>query len=235
MRTSEQPDAFRSTNASGRERRRLLIRTGERLFAEQGIDAVSLRRISVAAGMRMSSGVAYHFGDKAGLIRAIIDDRSVRIDSRCRELLVELERQGRLDDLRAVTEATIRAAVAELGETGYFFRFLAQLDRRPQALSELQANDAFGPAAGRVIELQDRAARRHLPPPLAEHRTRLVTHLVLAALADLEVNAGRDAEEVLVLDLIDCVVGVYSTPASEQSLEALSSSAAGGHAGTRRR
>jgi AcrR family transcriptional regulator len=224
MPSSVQPIDSRPTNEVGRETRRVLIRTAERLFAEQGLDAVSLRQISAEAGMRMSGAVAYHFGDKAGLIRAIIDDRSARMDERCRPLLEELERQGRLDDLRAVTEATIRPAVTELGETGYYFRFLAQLDRHPQALSELQASVAFRPAAGRIIELQDHAAARHLPPKLVGHRRQLVTHVVLAALADLETAAQRGVDESLVSDLIDCIVGMYMTPASEQTIKALPAS-----------
>jgi hypothetical protein len=139
-------------------------------------------------------------------------------------LLAELERQGRLDDLRAITEAAIRPAVAELGETGYYYRFLAQLDRHPQALLELQAGDAFR-STRRIIKLQDKAARRHLAAALVEQRRRLVTHLVLAAFADLEGNPGRDADEVVVSDLIDCVVALFSTPASSDTLEALSVSA----------
>src|SRR6478752_4721362 len=100
-----QPVESRSSNAGGRETRRALIRTAERLFAESGIDAVSLRQIGAAAGTRNSGAVAYHFGDKEGLIRAIIDDRQGQIDKRVRELLGELERQERLDDLPAVCEA----------------------------------------------------------------------------------------------------------------------------------
>ncbi len=216
---SVQPEAPRSTNASGRETRKLLIRTAERLFAEQGIDAVSLRQISAAAGMRMSGAVAYHFGDKAGLIRAIIDDRTARSDERLRPLLAELERQGRLDDLRAITEVAIRPAVAELGETGYYYRFLAQLDRHPQTLPDLQASDTFR-STRRIIALQGEAAQRHLPPQLVEQRRRLVTHLVLAAFADLE-GTGREPDEVRVSDLIDCVVALFSTPASSHTLDAL--------------
>ena len=43
---------------------------------------MSLRQIGTAAGMRMAGTVAYHFGDKDGLIRAIIEDRDRPIDER---------------------------------------------------------------------------------------------------------------------------------------------------------
>jgi len=212
--------ASRAGNASGRETRRLLIRTAERLFAEQGIDAVSLRQISAVAGLRMSGAVAYHFGDKAGLIRAIIEDRSLRDDERRRPVLAELERQGRVHDLRALAEAGIRPAVEEMGETGYYFRFLAQLDRHPDVLADLRAGGAFRSTL-RVVELQDEAARDHLPPKILENRRRLATHLVIAALADLEAHTGRDVDEVVVSDLIDCVAALYATPPSSHTVEAL--------------
>jgi AcrR family transcriptional regulator len=214
-RQPRKPAEPRGTNASGRETRELLIATAERLFAEQGIDAVSLRRIGVAAGMRMTGGVAYHFSDKAGLIRAIVDHRSARLDQRVQRLLEELEREHRLGDLRAVTEATIRPAVEQiqLGTTGHYYRFLAQLDRHPGAISDLVTEVAFRAGAGRVIELQDDVARGHLPAALVEHRRRVVTHMVLAGLANLEEQAVHGVDEALVSDLIGCVVAVYTSPA----------------------
>jgi AcrR family transcriptional regulator len=208
-----QPVAPRSSNAGGRETRRLLIRTAERLFAESGIDAVSLRQIGAAAGTRNSGAVAYHFGDKEGLIRAIIDDRQGQIDKRVRVLLAELERDGRLDDLQAVCDAGIRPAVEAIGQSGYYFRFLAQLDRHPHLIPDLQAGDAFK-SMRRILKLQDEAARRHLPAELVEHRRRFATHLVFAALADLEAaDAGQEANDLVTADLIGCVVALYSAPA----------------------
>src|SRR5207245_2087378 len=101
---------------------------------------------------------------------------------------------------------------------GYYFRFLAQLDRHPQAVAELQAGDAFK-SMRRITELQDEAARRHLPAALVELRRRLATHLVFAALADLE--GGREATGVVVSDLIGCVVALYSAPAFTHEPEAV--------------
>jgi AcrR family transcriptional regulator len=206
-------------NASGRRTSERLLRAAERLFAEQGLDAVSLRQISVAAGMRMTHAVAYHFGDKAGLIRAIVEDRSLRIEERRRPLLDELERQGRVGDLRALAQAGIHPAVELIGETGYYFRFLAQLDRHPRELSQLLVSGAFRSTL-RVLELQDDAACPQLSAAVLEHRRKHATHLVLAALADLEANARGVPDKLAVEDLIDCVVALYSTPPSRPTLEA---------------
>jgi len=52
-----------------------LIETAEALFGEQGVDAVSLRQIGAATGAGNTAVVLYHFGDKEGLIQAILDHR----------------------------------------------------------------------------------------------------------------------------------------------------------------
>jgi AcrR family transcriptional regulator len=73
----------------------LLIEAGERLFGERGFDGATLREITAAAGQSNSNVVQYHFGDKAGLIRAILADRVARIEHvRAMQLAV-------LDDARA--------------------------------------------------------------------------------------------------------------------------------------
>jgi AcrR family transcriptional regulator len=52
--------------------RERLIRAAESLFAERGLDAVSLREILAAAEVGNSSAVQYHFGDRSGLVRAVL-------------------------------------------------------------------------------------------------------------------------------------------------------------------
>jgi AcrR family transcriptional regulator len=49
-----------------------LILSAMGLFADQGIDAVSMRTINNAAGTKNASAVHYHFGSKLGIIEAII-------------------------------------------------------------------------------------------------------------------------------------------------------------------
>jgi AcrR family transcriptional regulator len=64
----------------GSSTKELLIWAGERLFGERGIDGASLREITAEAGQSNSNVVQYHFGDKGGLIRAILADRVARIE-----------------------------------------------------------------------------------------------------------------------------------------------------------
>lgn len=57
----------------GEETRALLVRTGTRLFAQNGYHGVSMRTLAAEAGVNLST-VGYHFGSKAGLYEAIIED-----------------------------------------------------------------------------------------------------------------------------------------------------------------
>jgi AcrR family transcriptional regulator len=68
-------------------RRQLLIKTASQLFAQKGIDAVSLNEINKAAGQRNTSAMHYHFGSKEGLVQAIIYEHYAAIDEQINELL----------------------------------------------------------------------------------------------------------------------------------------------------
>ena len=58
------------------ETRLALLRAAERLCAERGVDAVSMREIAAAAGQANHSAVLYHFNDKRELINAMLDRHS---------------------------------------------------------------------------------------------------------------------------------------------------------------
>jgi AcrR family transcriptional regulator len=66
-----------------------MLVTAERLFAEQGIAAVPLRDIAVAAGARNNVAVQYHFGDRETLVRAVAAHRAAFVDEVQAQLLAE--------------------------------------------------------------------------------------------------------------------------------------------------
>ena len=61
-----------------------LIETAERLFAERGVNGVSLREIGAEAGQRNTGAVRYHLGSKEQLVSAVFEHRMVPINARAR-------------------------------------------------------------------------------------------------------------------------------------------------------
>ena len=68
-----------------------LIAAAERLFAARGIDGVSLREINREAQQRNTTSLQYHFGDREGLLRAIMAKHGREIDARRNALLDQYE------------------------------------------------------------------------------------------------------------------------------------------------
>jgi AcrR family transcriptional regulator len=99
--------------------REVLVSTAERLFAEQGIDAVSLRTVMAEAGTNVSA-VSYHFGSKDSLVEAVVRARSQEIRGTRDELLSALESAGE-PDVRRLAEAFVLplASMATSGDTSW--------------------------------------------------------------------------------------------------------------------
>jgi AcrR family transcriptional regulator len=213
-----------STRASTRER---LLLTAERLFAIHGIDAVSLRQISVAAGQRNNSAAQYHFGSKDELIRAIFAYRLEAINRRREDMVDVLVRDGRAEDLRALTDAMVRPLAEQIEGGGSFYvRFLARVHQHAGAsVYALPAMGVEG-SATRIGQMIDKVLLA-LPPEVRRSRLQLGGSLTVHATADREqrVYEGMPHDVLpplaFIADLVDAVVGIFSAPVSEQTLAAL--------------
>lgn len=67
--------------------RQKLLDAALSLFAERGIGATSLREIRMAAGQSNTAAVQHHFGDKDGLLRALLERELPALVARRKELL----------------------------------------------------------------------------------------------------------------------------------------------------
>src|SRR3954453_21988093 len=92
-----------------------LITAAEQLFAERGIDAVSLREINRAAGARNAIAVQYHFEDRAGVLRAILGKHRPDVEARRHAMLDQYEADG-APNLRALAGALVGPPAAKLTE-----------------------------------------------------------------------------------------------------------------------
>jgi AcrR family transcriptional regulator len=93
------------------------VSTAERLFAEQGIDAVSLRTVMAEAGTNVAA-VNYHFGTKESLVEAVVRARSDEIRASRDDLLTALE-EAPAPSVRELAEAFVLplATMAVAGDT----------------------------------------------------------------------------------------------------------------------
>jgi AcrR family transcriptional regulator len=121
-----EPQAVSGRSQATRAR---LIRTAEQLFAERGVDAVSLNEISRAAGQRHSNVCQYHFGDRDGLIQAVIDKHVPGIVA-AREALFAQAAADAQHGLESMVHAFVRPVAAKLRDPDggvAFIRFSAQM------------------------------------------------------------------------------------------------------------
>jgi AcrR family transcriptional regulator len=121
---------------------RSIISAAERLFAERGSDAVSLREINAASGATNASAIQYHFGDRRGLVRAVLAKHEVDVERRRHALLDAYEAAG-IEDLRALAAALVEPLADELtadGGPGYL-QLLADLYNRPNPSFDPQTSE----------------------------------------------------------------------------------------------
>lgn len=88
-----------------------ILDAAETLFAERGFDATTVSAIIETAGARNKSAVAYHFGTKHDLLRAVLARHATRLDQRREQLLDEAEAAG-----PPTLESLVRAMVVPVAE-----------------------------------------------------------------------------------------------------------------------
>ncbi|MFE6900592.1 TetR/AcrR family transcriptional regulator [Streptomyces sp. NPDC057717] len=181
-------------NTRTRTTRQLLLDVAERLYAERGVNGVSLREIGAAAGQRNTGAVRYHFGSKSALLEAVIARRMVPANEARAAYLAEAEGkgdEGTALEARTLVEALVLPLVTQLGEPGrptWYLRFLEQAfsDRE---VGQLIAGLQYG--QGRTAlwtEVQRRviAGLGWLPPQRRHERWMFLTSFITHALADRE-------------------------------------------------
>ena len=169
--------------------RELLIDTAERMFAERGIHGVSMREIGLAAGQRNNGATQYHFGDKAGLVIAIFERRSMEVNARRLILLEAALAHGR-DGVRDLVEAFVVPLAEQVDQGHEYVRFLSRLQSDGH-------RDLLRSAEGDVSSAYERIGRRlrrqhlqTLPRDLFWNRWTLVIDTAISALADYQAGAA---------------------------------------------
>ena len=113
------------TAATATEER--LLRAAERLFAERGVGAVSLRAVMQEAGTNVAS-VHYHFGSKEALLEAVVRSRIEDVTRSRQAILDVLGERGGAVDAASLALAFVRPVldVVEAGAADWV-RVIGQL------------------------------------------------------------------------------------------------------------
>jgi AcrR family transcriptional regulator len=204
---------------------RQLVAAAERLFAERGIDGVSLREINTAAGQRNSTALQYHFGDRTGLLNAVLAKHHPEIEMRRHQLLDEYESRGGLPETearRTLAAALVRPMAVKLADPDggrAYLRIMEQLVHRT-GLPSLQSRQAdSGQSINRwrelVAPMLEEVAVRELHQRFTAIR---VTYVELARRA-----AGPDGKDdrLFTSHLIDVVSAILATEVSEETARLL--------------
>lgn len=212
-----------------------MILAAERLFAERGVGAVSLREVGAAAGQRNNSAVQYHFGTKDGLVEAVFVHRMTPIEAERRRRLHELDLarrpptdRGSRDELRDLMVVFIApladALVTTDGHRSHYARFLDQI----MTSDESRLLPYEHPVMATVVETFRRAERglTGIPVALRVPRLQAAAGYAIRSLADREraapAAAGARLPDAVFLDhLIDTTVGLLTAPVSPDTQRAL--------------
>jgi len=197
-----------------------LVAAAERLFAEQGVGAVSLRTVMQAAETNVAA-IHYHFGSKEGLLDAVLRSRLDQVTGERNAALAELS--GDEVTARELAVAFVRPVVTVLGSGGeHWIRLVGHLLATDEnGLGVLSGS--FLQRNARFVELLERKFPG-VPRRTLDFRLTQAMHVTLNVLGDVERVRrllGPDSTprawplDDVVADLVEVVTSVLAGPSGE--------------------
>jgi AcrR family transcriptional regulator len=196
--------------------RERLLATAEELYGGQGIDAVSLREILRVSGVKNANALQYHFGDRTGLLTALLEKHSHDVELRRHALLDRYETAGE-QNVRALAEALVQPLAAKLAESNggcaYLCIYADLMNRRRPILPAEDLEDQ-GDSIARWRQLVD----PFLDPTAAQlHRRLVVVRFTIGELARRAATAPHTDDRVFISQLIDLVGAMLTAAASPET------------------
>ncbi len=196
-----------------------MLRAAERLFAERGVDGASLREIAAAAGQRNHSAALYHFGDKRGLLEALLHRHSGPID----EALVRdiaASRGRRTPSLDALVRLLVSPLVAKLDDADggpEYLQICAELvSSRSHPITEMQAANGPGATELRARLLEHMGAVPATLLPLRMLRTAAVLFCSIAAYQRLSRAGLHVSRDDFHADLVASLASMFRPRAARR-------------------
>ncbi len=171
-----------SNSAEASDTRDRVIDAAEKLFAEQGFEAVSLRQITAQADVNLAA-VNYYFGSKEGLIVEVMARVVGPINERRLVMLDEAESEagGEAVEVKRILEAVFLPLMASMNESEHSRKVMLKLAGR--CMSE--TGSEMPEVVGRLFrEVADRfcAALSRALPHLAEAEVYWRMHFTIGAM-----------------------------------------------------
>ncbi len=227
MTSTSSPSPGQSRAAATRDK---IIAAAEQLFAERGIDSVSLAEINNASEQRNRNAVQYHFGNKQNLLQAIFDKHGPLVHEHRLEILdgIESSNSYSLDDLVSALVLPVAEKLNDADGGEAYVRINAQLafNNTQRFYHPVEAGTKHNREQRLGKLLQQRL--KHLDASVLELRLALAVDLMFHALsdhADLRHKTGDSSPlthtPLVVSQLIDSITALLETPPSDRSRELL--------------
>ena len=208
-----------------------MLDVAERLFAQKGIDGVSMREIVRESGQSNLSAAHYHFGSREALVAALLTRRTRTINALRHKRLDALEADGLAGDVHAIVKATVMAIAEVVKTTDWgpnYVRVVAQviLNSQSQVMDLVDPDNLSGLVRSNKMFRQ---VLRHLPLQVFKDRMWIVNNESIYSLArwvyaNGPVNAAnRRRFDALLLTTVDFLAAGLLSPLSSKVNKAASS------------
>ncbi|MEW2395453.1 TetR family transcriptional regulator [Streptomyces sp. NPDC046862] len=200
-----------------------LLTAAERLFAERGVHAVANSQISEAAGQRNNAAVAYHFGTKGDVIRAIARIHAEQMERNRSRMIAALDDSAGLRDWVACMVLPVTDHLESLSSPTWYARFMAQVTADP-ALHAILFEESLvrSPSLDELAEGLNRCTPG-MPTRVQLERALMARHLIVQMSVELE-RALADGTPAYRTDwsdaaagLIDAIVALWQAPFAREA------------------
>ena len=146
-----------------------------RLFAERGVDGVTVREIAATAGQKNHGAVGYYFGTKEALVREIVADGARIIDERRNTLLDRIDADGGPRSVREIVDVIIFPSLEPFNDNGddCYMRFTVMLNMTHRDLFVSAVDNLWNRGYQRCLS----HLRRLMPPMSAAKKNQRLMFL----------------------------------------------------------
>jgi AcrR family transcriptional regulator len=186
-----------------------ILDSAERLIAEQGYSATSLRQIIAAAGVNLAA-IHYHFGSKEELLHELVMRKAGPVNEKRLDLLARytLEAEGKPLPVEKVLDAFFIPMIETANANPQFVRVMGRIVVEGLLPSIVQKD--FQPMFGRFVEAM-RAALPELSPVELKWRF----HFMTGVMAHTMCGAPEGNFEERIGRLVRFLAGGFRAPETE--------------------